>query len=225
LNPKLFTRLSAIVGVIGVVMLIISFNINPGPPANATPDELVAFGQANYASVLWGSWLQVVGPFFILAFAFAIVVLVGEASSWCGIMTFFGGVLLMVVSLTEVAFYISALSGTAVTAQISLDLIHAVQHMYFFIGAPALFVPLGLVVLKSQLLPRSLGYLAIMLGFAFEVVGVTFLYSLVLPPYVLAFAGVQVVWWLAAAIVLFLRADRVASWPLKTLKCSPSVKE
>ena len=211
MTGRQFVRLSAASGIIGVVMLIISFNINPGPPPDATIDQLVAFGQENYASVLWGAWLQVVGPVLILAFAFAIVVLAGAASRLSGLMTFFGGVLLMVVSLIEVTFYIGALSGTATTAQFSLDIIHAVQHLYFIVGAPALFFPLGFVVLKSRLLPQVLGYVALGMGGAFAAIGIVFLYTFILPFTVLAFAGVQAFWWLVVAIIFVVRVDQVVS--------------
>ena len=191
-------------------MLIVSFNINPGPPANATPDQLLAFGQENFTSIMWGAWLQAVGPALIIAFAFAIVFLAGATSKLAGWLTMFGGVLLMVVSLIEITFYIGALSDTTATAIISLDLIHAVQHLYFIVGAPSLFLPLGAVVLGSKILPRFLGYAALGLGVAFGVLGVAFLYVLTLPLFVLASAGVQVFWWLATAIVLIVRTDRIS---------------
>ena len=214
--PRQFVRLSALSGIVGVAMLVVSFNINPGPPPGATGDQLVAFGQQNYASILWGAWLQAVGPVFIVAFAFAIVVLARATSKLSGIMTFFGGVLLSIVSLIEISFYIGTLSGSVATALFSLDLIHAVQHLYFIVGAPALFFPLGFVVLESKLLPRLLGFAAIFLGGAFAALGLGFLYVFVLPFPVLAFAGAQAFWWLASAVIFAVRPDRVVSLSQRT---------
>lgn len=212
MRPKLFTELTATSGIIGVVMLIVSFSINPGPPANATTDQLVAFGNQYYSSILWGAWLQAVGPLLIVLFAFAIVSLAGATARFAGWMTMFGGIILMVVSLVEVVFYTSALSDPT-TALVSLDMIHAVQHLYFVVGAPALFIPLGAVVLVSQVLPRVLGYSAVVLGVAFASLGVAFLYSPTLPFAVTAFAGVQVLWWLAAGVMLVIRADKMKPLP------------
>ncbi len=65
-------------GILGIVMLIISFNINPGPPAGANQNQLIAFGQHYYNSILWGAWLQAVAPVFITFFAFALVHLSGR---------------------------------------------------------------------------------------------------------------------------------------------------
>jgi hypothetical protein len=65
---------------------------------------------------------------------------------------------------------------------------------YFIVAAPALFLPLGVVILGSRVLPRVFGYLALVLGAAFAILGVVFLFILTLPAAVLAFAGLQTLW-------------------------------
>jgi len=211
MSTRLFRILSALSGIVGVIMLITSFSINPGPPSNATSAQLIAFGNQYYTSILWGAWLQSVGPLLTVLFAFAIVCLAGATTRLAGWMTMFGGAILMMVSLVEIVFYMSALdSNPATMALISGDLIHAVQHLYFIVAAPALFLPLGAVILGSQVLPRVFGYLALVLGAAFAILGVVFLYNLTLPAAVLAFAGIQTLWWLAAAITLIIRAVKAS---------------
>jgi hypothetical protein len=210
MSTKLFRLLTASCGIAGVIMLIISFSINPGPPSNATSAQLTAFGNQYYTSILWGSWLQAVGPLLTIVFAFAIVCLAGATTRLAGWMTMFGGAILMMVSLMEITFYISALySNPATMGLISEDLIHAVQHLYFIVAAPALFLPLGAVILGSDVLPRVFGYLAVGLGAAFAILGIVSLYSLTLPALVTAFAGLQTLWWLAAAITLIVRTGKV----------------
>ena len=209
MSTKLFRILTALSGISGVIMLITSFSINPGPPPNATIAQLTAFANQNFNSILWGAWLQAVGPLLIILFAFALVCLAGATTRLAGWMTMFGGAILMMVSLIEITFYIGTLFGTT-TGLISLDLIHAAQHLYFIVAAPALFLPLGAVILGSHVLPRVFGYLALVLGAAFAILGVAFLYSLTLPAVVLAFAGVQVFWWLAAAITLVVRTEKTS---------------
>jgi hypothetical protein len=211
MSTRLFRILSALSGIAGVIMLITSFSINPGPPSNATSAQLIAFGNQYFTSILWGAWLQAVSPLLIVLFAFAIVRLAGATTRLAGWMTLFGGAILMMVSLVEITFYISALySNPATMGLISQDLIHAVQHLYFIVAAPALFLPLGAVILGSPVLPRVFGYLALVLGAAFAVLGVVSLYSLTLPAAVLAFAGLQTLWWLAAAITLIVRAVKTS---------------
>ena len=117
----------------------------------------------------------------------------------------------MMVSLIEITFYIGTLYSTT-TALISLDLIHAAQHLYFIVAAPALFLPLGATILDSHVLPRVFGYLALALGAAFAILGIVFLYSLILPTAVLAFAGVQTFWWLAAALTLIVHPAKISDF-------------
>jgi hypothetical protein len=201
-----FCILSALSGLVGVVMLAVSFAINNGPPPNASAAELIKFGQENYAAILWGAWLQAIGPVFIVLFAFALVHLAEATSHLAGWMTFFGATVLMTVSLMEIGFYISALNPEpAMIPSISLRFIYAVQHLYFIVAAPALFLPLGMVLVKSRILPRLFGYSALALAIAFASLGVIFLLTLTLPATVTALAGVQALWWLTAAMMLMAR--------------------
>ena len=74
-------------GAVGVVLLGLSFAINTGPPPNPTSAELMKFGQDNYAKILWGSWLQAVGPVLIVLFAFSLVHLAEATQRLAGWMT------------------------------------------------------------------------------------------------------------------------------------------
>lgn len=210
-SKKRFCILSGLSGVAGVVLLILSFAIAEGPPPDATRAELVKFGQQHYAAILWGAWLQAVGPVFIVLFAFALVHLAGAMARLAGWMTLFGASVLMTVSLVEITYYISALfPDPEMMTAISLKFIYAVQHLYFMVAAPALFLPLGIVLVSSRILPQLFGYLALLLAVAFAVLGGTFLLTLALPAAVTAFAGIQALWWLAAAVTLMLRSGKLA---------------
>jgi hypothetical protein len=210
ISHRSFCILSGLSGVAGVVLLIVSFAINTGPPPGATSAELVKFGEQNYAHVLWGAWLQAVASVLIVLFAFSLVLLAGATQRLSGWMTFFGATILMTVSLIEITFYIGALHpDPAVMPFISLNLISAVQHLYFIVAAPALFLPLGTVLLNSQVMPRILGYLALLLGILFAVLGAIFLLTLTLPDGVTAFAGIQAIWWLAAAVTLIVQNGKL----------------
>jgi len=204
---------SGLSGIAGVTMLGISFAINyPPPPTGATTAEILKFGQENYSHILWGAWLQAVGPVLLVFFAFTLVHLAGAAVRLAGWMTLFGACVLMTVSLIEIGFYISALNPEpAVMPFISLRVIFAVQHLYFVVAAPALFLPLGIVLLNSAILPRFFGYFALLLATIFAALGIIFMLTLTLPPWVTALGGVQALWWLAASISLITRSGRLAS--------------
>jgi len=147
---------AAVSGLVGTCMLIVSFAINNGPPAGASGAQLTAFGQQHFDEILWGAWLQAVGPVFIVLFAFTIVLLAGAAARLAGWMTLFGAATLMTVSLVEIVGYIGALhTSPATMAEISYALIHSVQHLYFIVAAPALFLPLGGAAPRDRFLVRD----------------------------------------------------------------------
>jgi hypothetical protein len=208
-----FCILSGLSGIAGVLMLGLSFAFAVGPPPDATRIELIKFGQQHYASVLWGAWLQAVGPVFIVLFALALVHLTAATLRLAGWMTLFGATTLMTVSLIEITYYISALfPDPEMMTSISLRVIYAVQHLYFIVAAPSLFLPLGVVLIRSprKILPKLFGYISLLLAAVFVVLGVTFLLTLMLPARVTAFAGVQALWWLAAAIALIARSGKIS---------------
>jgi hypothetical protein len=213
-SKRSFCILSGVSGMAGVLMLGASFALANGPAPDATRAELIAFGQQHSAATLRGAWLQAVGPVFIVLFAFALVRLAGATQRLAGWMTLFGATVLMTVSLIEITYYIGALfPDPEVMTPISLRVIFAVQHLYFIVAAPALFFPLGIVLITSLVLPRVFGYLAIALALAFAGLGIAFLQTLILPPNVTAFAAVQALWWFAAAITLIARSGKVAQIP------------
>jgi hypothetical protein len=203
--------LSALSGIAGVILLGLSFATAVGPPPDATYAELVKFGGQHKAAILWGAWLQAVAPVLIVLFAFALVRVAGAGQRLAGWMTFFGASVLMTVSLIEITFYIAALfPDPAVMPLVGIKLIYAVQHLYFMIAAPALFLPLGVVLIRSRVLPPVFGYLAVALGAIFAVLGITFQQTLILPNAVTGFAGIQALWWVAAAVALMVRGGRLA---------------
>jgi hypothetical protein len=194
-------------------MIGVSFAINPGPPAGASGAEVTAFGQQHHEAILWGSWLQAVGPALIVVFALAIVFLAGATTRLAGWMTLFGAAALMTVSLIEITGYIGVLQTSPATMGLtSLAIIHSVQHLYFIVAAPAVFLPLGLVIVGSLVLPRILGYLALVLAAGYVLAGVFTLFDSTIPPAVQVAAGfAPALWWLAAAGTLLIRARQAPS--------------
>jgi hypothetical protein len=213
-SPRLFGTLSGISAMAGVFMLIISFLINPGPPPNATLDQLAAFARQNFRTVLWGGWLQAVGPVFIVLFSLSIVYLSDSVRRLTGMMTLFGASTLMTVSMIEITFYICALfKEPTMMGPVGIALISSVQHLYFIVAAPVFFIPLGSVILGSDILPHWLGISAIAIGLIFAFLGMISLLDLTLPLMVTACGGIQVFWWLSASIVLILRAGKISLPP------------
>jgi hypothetical protein len=89
--------------------------------------------------------------------------------------------------------------------------------------APVLFLPLGTILLSSQVLRGIFGYLVLLLAVVFVALGGIFLLTLTLRDAVTALAVVQAIWWLAAAITLVARngkQGRSASRERHTAKLS-----
>ncbi|MGO8950738.1 MAG: hypothetical protein ACLQUY_24415 [Ktedonobacterales bacterium] len=209
--------LTSITGVVGVVTLITAFIVNPGVPAGDTIPQAIAWNNQHHDAILIGSWLQTTGTFLSIVFVIALLYLAGALSRVTGWVTFFGGTILMMVSLTEVTFYLLTLQGSSsndgVTVSLGLQLIAAIQHGYSLIAAPAVFFPLGAVILQSRVLPSILAYLAFLLGAIFAVLGVATLFHPSLQSIVDVFAGIQGFWFLAAAMVIGIASEKKASVP------------
>lgn len=207
--PRLFAALS---GILGVAMLLTSFALNPGPPAGATPAQALAYINANRDAILLASWLQEIGSFLSLVFALSLVYFARAMTRFAGWMTFFGAAILMTVSLVEVTFYLLVVQGAAtgdpVMAKTAAALITAVQHAYSVLAAPAVFIPLGFVLLGLGTVWRVFAYLAFVLGVAFAVLGLPTLLDDALQGVVNILSIVQGFWFLAAAITLLVRAPQ-----------------
>jgi len=76
---------------------------------------------------------------------------------------------------------------------------------YWLMFAPALFLPLGTILLSSQARRGIVGYLVLLLAVAFAALGVIFLFTLPLRDAATALAGVLAIWCLAATITLIAR--------------------
>ena len=98
-----------------------------------------------------------------IIFAISLVFISGAAQTLGGWMGFLAPGILMTISLIEITFYIAVLfKDPPLGNLIGLNIIYAVQHLYFIIGAPALFIPLGIVLRRSDILPGWFSWLAIL---------------------------------------------------------------
>lgn len=210
-TARSFRTWMALIGMVGVVMQIFSFSINPGPPAGSTTAQIIAWGRQHAPLVLAGAWTQGVSSVLIVLFVCALVYLARETSRPLGWITLLASAVLVSVSLVEVSFYIGAVqggeAGDLTTLSVSLALIKAIQHAYVIAPATALLVPLGLIIVRSRVLPALFGYLALVLGGVLEVLGLVGLFT-PLQPVIDSVLGVQELWFLACAITLLLYAPQ-----------------
>lgn len=214
MSTRLFRVLVGLTGFIGVATLMVSFSINPGPPAGATIPQIMIWGKANENLILAGAWLQAFGSLLNVIFIFALIQMAGASQKLMGWVTAFAGIVIMGVSLVEVSFYISAIeggvSGDMTALSISLDLIKAIQHAYVIAPAPTLLIGLGIVLLSSRLFPRIFAYIFLTFGIVMGALGLigTFVPMQNVINSVLA---AQEVWFAVTAIALVINTRKVSS--------------
>lgn len=203
MSPRLAQLLTALCGMAGTITLIGSFIINPAPPPGYTVAQLADFANQHSFTIIMGGWLQGIGSLLTVLFAMALVHLAGANNRFVGWAAFLSGAALLIVSLVEVALYLTAVqavaSGDAMLGALSNSLIKGVQHV--FLIAPALLLPLGIVILGSSVLPRVFGYLALVLGATLQTLGLAGLFA-TLQPVIDVVLIVQGVWFLAASVAL-----------------------
>ena len=93
---------------------------------------------------------------------------------------------------------------------------------YWLMLAPVLFLPLGIVLLSSQVRRGIFGYVVLPLAVAFAALGGILLLTLTLADAVTALAGVQAIWLLAAAITLVARNGKQRGRQFQELRTAKS---
>ena len=196
-------------GIVGVATLITSFAVNPGPSPSANTAQLMTFWASQHQTdILMGGWMQVTGTLLCVLFALALVHIAGFSYHLSGVLTLFGTTVLMCVGLAEMTCYIGATSGDAITVHVVGTMIPALQHAYPIIAAPMVFLPLGIVILASQILPKVLGHAAIWLGSVFAILGFIGVFQPV-QGIVDTLSALQGFWWLSAAVTFMVRQKKM----------------
>ncbi len=209
---------AALCGILGAVSLSVSFSINPGPPAGATIQQIIVWGQQVQGLIRAGAWLQAFGSLLEVIFMLALIYLANATKRLSSMIIAFTATAIMSVSLIEIAGYLSAIqsgvNGDLISLRMSLILIQAIQHAYVIAPAPANLLALGVLLLNSHLLPRIqlriFAAIAIILG---AVVGVMGLIGTFIPmqTQIDMALTVQEVWFIATSIALLIASRKLVN--------------
>lgn len=211
--------LIALCGLAGVVMLTAHFLI-PGhvPGDGSAPGTVVQFIHEHHAAILATAWLQAVGPFPYVLFALAVAHLAGGMTRLAGWIILLAAAVLLTLSLIDAAFTIFAVEAVAnghpATAAVSFDLIDGPHNDAIgrtFLLAPPLLLPVGSLLLRSPLLPRPFGYLAIAIGAGSIGLGLAALFSIAAFAAAIGLIIADNLWVLGAAAVLIARPGPAVS--------------
>jgi hypothetical protein len=190
----------------------------PPPAAGTAAADVVRFYTNNRGALLFSDWLAAVGivPSFI--FFASIVAIVREAEGergWLWLLSVLGlaGAFPLVMTMTVVAAVLpySAASAGPELARVLSDVLGLSLAVYFF-PIVAFFVAVGRIATTRGGLPAWLGYLAYLVAIPSLVATLgLFVNADVLAPggtFSLSAFSLQVLWWLAASLVLLLRAGK-----------------
>lgn len=203
-------------GLLGVVALGVYFGAAPPlPPPDAGAAEVAGVGLRYHGTLFLGAWLQATGTLLCVVFFVALVQLAGGATRPSGLLTVVGAGTLLAVAVVEGAFTVdwaqAAADGHPAVALSSYEVMSAFVHVFPMAPAPLVYLSLGAALAGSDVLPAAFARLALVLGAAFALVGLTGLF--VAPVLTLVLVGAQSLWVASAAVWLLARGPGPATRP------------
>lgn len=202
--------LTALAGVLGTAALGVYYStvLVPLPADNATAAQVMSLGLHYRTPILIDVALQTGGSALSVVFVLALIHLAGAAHRLAGRLTIVAGAVVLGLALAEGTFALgvvqAATNGHPQAALACFDLTNVFIHI--FLLAPSLFLLLGLALWKTTILPRLFSPLALLLGLAFQTLGLVGLVNTTAVSLVIVILIVQEVWTVAAALALALRA-------------------
>ena len=193
-------KLLPLSGALSVVLILVSFAIAGEPPdVDAVPDDLLSYYTDDSLQI--GAALLALGSFFFLVFSATVATalrggLDRDRGSTAAKVSFAGGIVFTVGMTIFSGLAFTAGEVAEDVAPSTLQTLNALEMNMFFtvaVGTAAFLIGTGIGLLKSGLLPRWMGWVAIALG----VLAIT-------PAGFVAFLGLGV-WTLVASAMLAMR--------------------
>ncbi len=208
-----WTLLAGAAGFAGASALGCSFAILPPPPGLDAPVTALAhYVASHHHTMLAAAWLEATGTLLFVIFVLALVYLAGPRAGLAGRVTTLASAAVLVVSLVYDVMLIAIAQSAALgprqdpTALAAYGLFAAVEHV--FLLAPSLFLPLGLILLRTQVLPRPFALLAVSFGVVAPILGLAGLYTVTannngpVGAAINVLVGMQTLWIIAASLTL-----------------------
>jgi hypothetical protein len=208
--------LAGAAGFAGAAALGASFAVLPPPPALTAPlAELTHYAASHHHIMLAAAWLEGTGTLLYVIFVLALVHLAGSRAGLAGRVTALAAATVLAVSLVYDLLLIAIAQSAALggqqtpTALVAYGLFAAAEHV--FLLGPPLLLPLGLILLRTPVLPRPFAWLAVILGVIGPILGLVGLFSVTANnngpagAAINALVAAQGLWIIAAAVALPLR--------------------
>lgn len=203
-------RGAALAGVVSVVMLVVhSVILGSLPTDGSSQTAVLKWLNGHHTVVLSSAWLDGIGSILLVVTVYAMVRLIRPEADFTGQLASRMATIVIALSLVTDAALIAAThaarAGHGGPASALFNLAYGID--FVFPLANCLWLPaLGVLVLRSAVLPRGFGHAAVVVGVAEFVVGTAALFS----PAAAAANNVVfialLVWMLAGSIGLAVRA-------------------
>ena len=214
--------LAGAAGFAGAAALGLSFGVLPSPPALTAPLAALTHSAAAHQHLLLAAaWLEGTGTALYVIFVLALVHLAGARAGLAGRVTTLASAVVLAVSLvydiTLIAFAQSAALGgrQTTTALVAYGLFAATEHVFLLV--PPLFLALGLILLRTAILPRGFALLAVTFGVIAPSLGLAGLFAVTannngpVGAAINALVAAQGLWVIAASFTLVYRRPHVTS--------------
>jgi Domain of unknown function (DUF4386) len=211
MSDRVTPKLVAVAGFVSAVALIGHFVV-AGPPASFTTSQKLLVDYAlQHDAVVTGAWLDGIGSILLVLTVIGVAQLAGAAGSLAGRVLLVAGAAVAAQSLLADTLLIAATqiaaAGSGAQAAMLVQVAHAAD--YVFPIANTFWAPaLGLIVLRTRVLPAIFGYIAVAFGLVELFGGTAALYSESVNAVVNPLFLVMVVWNVAAGIVLLVRREK-----------------
>jgi hypothetical protein len=193
--------------VVGSLFLVVYFSAPLNlPPDNATVGQIARFAVANHDRIMLAAWLQSMGSLLGVVFFLALIHATGGVARLASWVAMVGLAVLLTLSVIESLFFIDVAEATSnnhpLTALSSYDMQTIFVHGFLTVAAPMVYVAVGVLLLKSTVLPRGFAYLALALGATFEILGFAALFSDTADTIAVAPLILEAIWILSASVMI-----------------------
>jgi hypothetical protein len=208
MTRRSLSRLVALAGVGSAIGLVGHFAVAP-PPSSFTSRAVLEQFASHHDALVTGAWLDGIGSILLIVTFLGVVELGGLAGTLAGRIVLLAGAGVVAHSLLTDTLLIGAsqisATGDGTMAASLGQLAHAADYAYPIVN---IFwaTALGVVVLRSRILPGVFGYVALAFGAVELVGGLASLYNDGVNAVINPFFLVMVLWNVAAAIVLAVRS-------------------
>ncbi|WP_369045871.1 hypothetical protein [Sinomonas sp. P10A9] len=177
--------------------------------ARPVTSEVLAVGAQYDQLVEFGTWLQATGATLCVVFFIGLLFISASNGTLAAYTVLLGSAVLVALVLMEGVFTLTWVSastaGVPESARAGYDLMSRFIQVFPLVPAPAVYLPLGVILLRSRVLPTWLGWAALALGAAFLLVGLLEVFIPFAQAFAAGLAGLQDLWILTTAIILIER--------------------